>query len=79
MTTRFNFNPDPWDVARAHYEREMRLFMARMLRHFNVTQIELPLYEVNASDTVEWQDLPNGNRLYRIKGHLLIDAAGGKE
>lgn len=67
------FDIDPWDAARRHYERQSMLFMARLMRHFGVTQIDLPNYLVNANDTVEIQDMPESNTtFYRIKVEFQI-------
>lgn len=73
-----SFNVDPWEAARLHYEREMHRFMARLMRHFNVTQIELPMYELPADAVIERTDLiDKGAVFYRIKGHL--DLRGSKD
>lgn len=70
---------DYWETARRHFEKESRMFMSRLLRHLGLTQIELPMYPVSADEVVEWTDLPNGNRFYRIKGQWRLDGDSRSE
>ena len=68
---------DPWDVARRHYEKQTMMFMSRLLRHFGVTQVELPMYPVSADEVLEMRELPEkGAVFYRIKGQLKLDGDG---
>lgn len=69
---------DPWDVARKHYEREMHMFMARLMHHFGVQQIELPNYAMFADRGVTvMQEVPErDSRIYRIKGYFELEDAG---
>lgn len=69
---------DPWEVARRHYERQMHLFMARLMRHFGVTQIELSNRAIPADAVIDIVGVPEKDAtFYRIKGHLTCDAAQG--
>lgn len=71
------FDVDPWEVAKRHYERQMHLFMIRVMRHFNVTQLELPNYDIDASGVTDIQEMPESNAtFYRIKGYFQTDAHG---
>ena len=71
------FDLDPWEVARKHYERESRIFMARIMRHFGVTQVELPQYIINAKDEfVVDHRLDNGSTFYRIKDQFEVPGVG---
>lgn len=66
------FQVDPWEAAKAHYEQQMHNFMVGLLRHFNVTQVEIDLRDIvlGPDHAIEVRDLPNGNRNYRIIGKL---------
>lgn len=67
------FDLDPWKVAERHYEREMHLFMCRLMRHLGVTQIEVPNYPVSAKDElVMTENFAKNSRFYRIKGEFQI-------
>ena len=66
------FDLDPWEVARRHYEKQMMELMARLMRHFNATQVELSHDPLPADITVDRRDTPTGV-FYRIKGHLRCD------
>lgn len=66
------FQVDPWDAAKAHYERHMMAFMVRLMRHFGVTQVELPHDTLPADVVVDSQETPTGV-FYRVKGHLRLD------
>jgi hypothetical protein len=74
------FDLDPWAAARQYHERQMFMFVARVMRHFGVTQMELPNYPVSTSDQIEARDMPEkGATFYRIKGELALQASAPEE
>ena len=68
------FVVDPSDFWRRHYEQEAHRFMAALMRHFEITQIEIPASEIYRDSTVEWNDkIDTGTRFYRIVGELKLE------
>lgn len=67
----FAFQADPWQVAKAHYERETLRFMAALMRQLGVTQVEIPFGALVLDATVEMYDTPTG-KFYRIVGELKL-------